>query len=139
MHLSFLRKSHLQKLTGVVLSHNFVESLLAKNHFTNVTEVTTGHLEIIWELFAKRSADILSFHNSFITISSLAPQFQRELAKNHFTNVTEVTAVFSVYRHRVARPHEQCSVLESSNLTRNDQMSCHRAVLTNFLLWYKIG
>ena len=28
-----------------------------------------GHLEISWEVFEKKSADILSFRNSFITIS----------------------------------------------------------------------
>ena len=36
-----------------------------------ITLYTPGHLEIIWELFAKKSADILSFRNSFITISSM--------------------------------------------------------------------
>ena len=35
-----------------------------------ITLYTPGHLEISWEVFAKKPADILSFRNSFITISS---------------------------------------------------------------------
>ena len=35
-----------------------------------------GHLAIIWELFAKKSADILSFRISFITIST---QIKKEI------------------------------------------------------------
>ena len=34
-----------------------------------ITLYTRGHLEISWEVFAKKSADIPRFHNSFITIS----------------------------------------------------------------------
>ena len=31
---------------------------------------TPGHLQIVWDVFAKKSADIMSFRNSFITIST---------------------------------------------------------------------
>ena len=37
---------------------------------------TPEHLAIIWELFAKKSADILSFRISFITIST---QIKKEI------------------------------------------------------------
>ena len=40
------------------------------SHKYTLTLYTPGHLEITWELFAKKSADILSFHKSFITIST---------------------------------------------------------------------
>ena len=34
-----------------------------------ITLYTPGHLQILWDVFAKKSADILSFRISFITIS----------------------------------------------------------------------
>ena len=36
-----------------------------QQHFT-----LPGHLEMLWDVFAKKSADILSCRNSFITISN---------------------------------------------------------------------
>ena len=35
--------------------------------YNTITFYTLGHLEISWEVFAQKSADILSFRNSFIT------------------------------------------------------------------------
>ena len=43
----------------------------------SVTLYTPGHLKIIWELFAKESADILSFSNSFIIISRIDVKFYK--------------------------------------------------------------
>ena len=51
-----------------------------------ITLYTPEHLEIIWELvLAKKSADILSFCNSFITIS-IKGAVKRNLNKGQFTN-----------------------------------------------------
>ena len=35
-----------------------------------ITTCTPGHLQILWDVFANKSADTMSFHNSFITISN---------------------------------------------------------------------
>ena len=40
-----------------------------------ITLYTPGHLQISWDVFAKKSADIMSFRNSFITISTLMAHF----------------------------------------------------------------
>ena len=55
------------------------------SHQYTITLYTSGHLQISWDVFAKKSADILSFRISFITISTfyahewfwlILPQFQ---------------------------------------------------------------
>ena len=48
-----------------------------KSHQYTITLYTPGHLKIIWELFSKKSADILSFHNSFI-LSLVYPVLSKE-------------------------------------------------------------
>ena len=40
------------------------------SHQYTITLYTTGHLQISWDVFAKKSADIMSFRNSFITFST---------------------------------------------------------------------
>ena len=42
------------------------------SHQYTITLYTPGHLQILWDVFAKKSADILSFRISFITISNLS-------------------------------------------------------------------
>ena len=49
---------------------NFLPYLQLPPTIYTKTLYTPGHLEISWEVFAKKSADILSFRNKFITISS---------------------------------------------------------------------
>ena len=56
------------------------------SHKYTITLYTPGHLEIIWELFAKKSADILSFRNSFITISRFGT-FIWGKDSNYFENI----------------------------------------------------
>ena len=49
------------------------------SHQYTITLYTPGYLEISWEVFTKKSADILSFRISFITISSTHQKI-REIA-----------------------------------------------------------
>ena len=39
------------------------------SHQYTITLYTSGHLQISWDVFAKKSADFMSFRISFITIS----------------------------------------------------------------------
>ena len=63
------RKSVTRAPPGL-LSSRMMSILAISSHKYTITLYIPRHLEIIWELFAKKSADILSFRNSFITISS---------------------------------------------------------------------
>jgi hypothetical protein len=47
-----------------------------KSHQYTITLYTPEHQKISWDVFEKKSADILSFCNSFITISSKAKKMQ---------------------------------------------------------------
>ena len=49
---------------------NFLPYLQLPPTIYTITLYTPGHLEISWEVFAKKSADVLSFRNFFITISN---------------------------------------------------------------------
>ena len=53
-----------------LLSSRVIPTFAISSHKYTITLYTPGHLEIIWELFAKKSADILSFRISFITTLS---------------------------------------------------------------------
>ena len=53
-----------------LLSSRVMSIFAITSHQYTITLYTPGHLQISWDVFAKKSADILSFHNSFITISS---------------------------------------------------------------------
>ena len=61
--------------SGVEMSFNLLAYSVAESIFVissrkyTITLYTPGHLEVIWELFAKKSEDILSFYNSFILLS----------------------------------------------------------------------
>ena len=57
---------------------NFLPYLQLPPTIYKITLYTPGHIEISWEVFAKKTADILSFRNSFITISS----FRGKLGEN---------------------------------------------------------
>ena len=39
-------------------------------HQRKLTLYTPGHIQIVWDVFAKKSTDIMNFCNSFITIST---------------------------------------------------------------------
>ena len=53
-----------------LLSSRVMPIFAISSHKYTIKLYTPEHLEIVWELFAKKSADIRSFRNSFITISS---------------------------------------------------------------------
>ena len=57
--------------TKILSKHIWQTNLDGTSHQYTITLYTSGHLQISWDVFAKKSADILSFRNSFITISSL--------------------------------------------------------------------
>ena len=52
-----------------LLSSRLMSIFAITSHQYTITLYTPGHLQISWDVFAKKSADILSFRNSFITIS----------------------------------------------------------------------
>ena len=52
-----------------LLSSRVMSTFSIKSHQYTITLCTPGHLQISWDVFAKKSADILSFRNSFTTIS----------------------------------------------------------------------
>ena len=56
------RRSSILK-DGVVLQH------FSWPHQYTITLYTSGHLQILWDVFAEKSADFMSFRISFITIS----------------------------------------------------------------------
>ena len=53
-----------------LLSSRVMSIFAITSHQYTITLYTPGHLQISWDVFAKKSADILSFRNSFITIST---------------------------------------------------------------------
>ena len=53
-----------------LLSSRVMSIFAITSHQYTITLYTPGHLQISWDVFAKKSADILSFRNSFITISN---------------------------------------------------------------------
>ena len=53
----------------------FLENMNFTSHQYTITLYTHGNLQILWDIFAKISADIMSFRNSFITIYSIAPMY----------------------------------------------------------------
>ena len=71
-----------------LLSSRVMSTFSIKSHQYTITLCTPGHLQISWDVFAKKSADILSFRNSFITISTQSPQFSwgKNLQCNKQTN-----------------------------------------------------
>ena len=50
-------------------SSRVMSTFAIKSRQYTITLYTPGHLHISWDVFAKKSGDILSFRNSFITIS----------------------------------------------------------------------
>ena len=66
-----------------LLSSRVMSIFAITSHQYTITLYTPGHLQISWDVFAKKSADILSFCNSFITISNQY-QAQRNLTKVDF-------------------------------------------------------
>ena len=72
--LGLSQKSVTRLLFGY-LSSTVMSIFAISCHTFEITLYTPGHLEIIWELFAKKSAEVLSFRNSFITISSSTNDF----------------------------------------------------------------
>ena len=50
-----------------LLSSRIMSIFAIKSHHYTIKLYTLGHLQISWDVFAKKSADILSFRNSFIT------------------------------------------------------------------------
>ena len=71
---------------------NFLPYLQLPPTIYTITLYTPGHLEISWEVFAKKSADILSFRNSFITISSII----EELLERMFQQVIDVAQQYFI-------------------------------------------
>ena len=61
-------KIHLNTQCPGLLSSRVMSIFAVSSHKYTITLHTPENLEIIWELFAKKSADILSFCNSFITM-----------------------------------------------------------------------
>jgi hypothetical protein len=57
-----------------LLSSRVMSKFAITSHQYTITLYTAGHLQISWDVFAKKSADILSFGISFITISNLDKQ-----------------------------------------------------------------
>ena len=53
-----------------LLSSRVMSIFAITSHQYTITLYTPGHLQISWDVFAKKSADILSFRISFITIST---------------------------------------------------------------------
>ena len=66
-----------------LLSSRVMSTFAIKSHQYTITLYTPGHLQISWDVFAKKSADILSFRISFITISN----YFNLLAQSHGTAV----------------------------------------------------
>ena len=66
---SLSQKSVTRGKTGLLRSR--VISIFAiTSHQYTITIYTPEHLKILMEVFARKSADIMSFRNSFINISS---------------------------------------------------------------------
>ena len=61
------------------------------SHQYTITLYTPGHLQISWDVFAKKSADILSFRISFITISNVPLiQIRKVVILSEFSHVTQL-------------------------------------------------
>ena len=82
----------------MALLDNFSSYLQLPPTIYKITLYTPGHLEISWEVFAKKSADILSCRNSFITISSLLIVWVK---------VTKIQSVFSLENNSGIKFHMQ--------------------------------
>ena len=54
-----------------LLSSRVISTFAITSHQYTITLYTPGHLQISWDVFAKKFVDILSFRISFITISNL--------------------------------------------------------------------
>ena len=53
-----------------LFSSKVISTFAITSHQYTITLYTPGHQQISWDVFAKKSADILSFCISFITISN---------------------------------------------------------------------
>ena len=62
-------------------SSRLMSTFAITSHQYTITLYTSGHLQISWDVFAKKSADFMSFGISFITVSSWK--------QSHYTEVEQ--------------------------------------------------